>query len=188
MPSVTDETAPGAPASGHVSPDAARAPASGHVSPDPARAPAGAQASPDEFAAAWEAFFLAVRRAKGRASAQPPAGGLSFAQFHLLAPLGADGPQTIRALAETAGIAPPTATRMLDGLERDALVTRTQSATDRRCVLVDLTADGRRALERTAAAMAAARARVAESLSAAEREQATALLHRLAVVVEEQMP
>jgi DNA-binding MarR family transcriptional regulator len=76
----------------------------------------------------------------------------------------------------------------LDGLERDGLVTRTPCATDRRCVMVDLTAEGRAALEVSAAAIAAARARIADSLTAAEREQAIALLRRLAAVVEEQLP
>jgi MarR family transcriptional regulator, organic hydroperoxide resistance regulator len=150
----------------------------------PAPAPAPAT---DDFAEAWEAFFRAVRRAKGRAGAQPPAHGLSLAQYHLLAPLAGGEAQTIRALAETAGVAPPTATRMLDGLERDGFVRRTPSCTDRRCVAVDLTAAGRDALGRTGAVMRDARARVAASLSGAEREQATALLRRLAVVVEEQL-
>jgi MarR family transcriptional regulator for hemolysin len=142
----------------------------------------------DDFAAAWETFFLAVRRAKGRASAQPPEEGVSFAQYHLLAPLSGGGAQTIRALAEAAGVAPPTATRMLDGLDRDGLVTRSPSATDRRCVIVDLTPAGRTALERTEAALVAGRARIAGSLTEEEREQAAALLRRLAVVVEEQLP
>jgi MarR family transcriptional regulator, organic hydroperoxide resistance regulator len=139
----------------------------------------------DDFITAWEGFFRAVRRAKGRAAAQPPEAGVSFAQYHLLAPLSGGEAQTIRALAEAAGVAPPTATRMLDGLDRDGLVTRTPSATDRRCVTVDLTPA---ALERTETALAAGRARIADSLSEAEREQAAALLRRLAVVVEEQLP
>jgi MarR family transcriptional regulator, organic hydroperoxide resistance regulator len=142
----------------------------------------------DDFITAWEGFFRAVRRAKGRAAAQPPEAGVSFAQYHLLAPLSGGEAQTIRALAEAAGVAPPTATRMLDGLDRDGLVTRTPSATDRRCVTVDLTPPGRAALERTETALAAGRARIADSLSEAEREQAAALLRRLAVVVEEQLP
>jgi MarR family transcriptional regulator, organic hydroperoxide resistance regulator len=142
----------------------------------------------DDFAAAWEAFFRAVRRAKGRASAQPPAHGVSLAQYHLIAPLSGGGAQTIRALAETAGVAPPTATRMLDGLDRDGLVTRTPSATDRRCVVVELTPVGREALQSTEAAIADGRARIAGSLTEAEREQAAQLLRRLAVVVEEQLP
>jgi DNA-binding MarR family transcriptional regulator len=142
----------------------------------------------DDFAAAWDSFFRAVRRARGRAVAQPPEHGLTLSQYHLLVPLAGGGSQTIRVLAEAAGVAPPTATRMLDGLERDRLVTRTPSATDRRCVTVDLTAAGRDALERTERAIVAGRARIAGSLTGAEREQAAVLLRRLAVVVEEQLP
>jgi DNA-binding MarR family transcriptional regulator len=161
------------------------------VTTSPADAAAGAApaaGSADAFAAAWEEFFRAVRRAKGRAGASPPEHGLSIAQYHLLAPLASGGAQTIGALAEAADVAPPTATRMLDGLDRDGLVTRTPSATDRRCVSVDLTPRGREALGLTQAAMAQARARIADSLSADERERATALLRRLAVVIEEQLP
>jgi DNA-binding MarR family transcriptional regulator len=149
--------------------------------------PAGAPAAADDFAAAWEAFFRAVRRAKGRASARKPANGLSLSQYHLLAPLEAAGePLTLRALAEAAAVTPPTATRMLDGL--DGLATRRPSARDRRCVTVALTPAGREALGVTGALLADARARIAGSLSDAERAQASALLRRLALVVEEQLP
>src|SRR5919107_3828904 len=110
--------------------------------PPPASAPAAA----DDFAAAWEDFFRAVRRAKGRASARKPANGLSLSQYHLLAPLAAaDEPLTVRSLAEAAAVTPPTATRMLDGLVRDGLATRRPSARDRRCVTVSLTPAGREA-------------------------------------------
>jgi MarR family transcriptional regulator, organic hydroperoxide resistance regulator len=145
-------------------------------------------ASRDDFSAAWEDFFRAVRRAKGRAAARPPATGLSTAQYQLLAPLSAEPAQTIRALAEAAGVAAPTATRMLDGLERDGYVTRAPAETDRRRVEVDLTQDGRRALEATREVIEAARRRISDSLSAEDRAQAARLLHRLAEVVEEQLP
>jgi DNA-binding MarR family transcriptional regulator len=77
---------------------------------------------------------------------------------------------------------------MLDGLARAGLVTRTPAPADRRRVVVEITPAGRKALARTHAAVLEARARIAGSLSDAEREQAAALLRRLAVVVEEQLP
>jgi DNA-binding MarR family transcriptional regulator len=153
----------------------------------PARG-AGGAAPVDEFVAAWEGFFRAVRRAKGRASARPPADGLSLAQYHLLAPLADGAPLTVRALAEAAAVAPPTATRMLDCLVRDGLATRRPSSEDRRCVTVDLTPSGRDALAVTGEALAEMRARIAGSLSESERPQAAALLRRLTLVVEEQLP
>jgi DNA-binding MarR family transcriptional regulator len=147
-----------------------------------------ADATDDDFAAAWEDFFRAVRRAKGRASAQPPADGLSLAQHQLLTPLASEPAQTIRALADAAGVAAPTATRMLDGLERAGYVTRAADVKDRRCVVVDLTPDGRTALEVTGRALNANRRRISTSLSDGDREQAARLLRRLARIVEEQLP
>jgi DNA-binding MarR family transcriptional regulator len=141
----------------------------------------------DDFTAAWEHFFRTVRRARGRANARPPRDGLSLAQYQLLGALEGGEGLSVRALAEAAGVAAPTATRMLDGLQRDGFVTRTPSPADRRCVVVELTPAGRKALARTHAQVVDARARISASLSDAEREQAAALLRRLAVVVEEQV-
>jgi DNA-binding MarR family transcriptional regulator len=141
----------------------------------------------DDFTAAWDDFFRAVRRARGRANARPPADGVSLAQYHLLVPLESGEGHSVRGLAEAAGVAAPTATRMLDGLCRDGLVTRTPAPADRRRVVVELTPAGREALARTHDLVLDARARIAGSLSEAEREQAAALLRRLAVVVEEQL-
>src|SRR5690348_10067167 len=104
-----------------------------------------AKAPVDDFPAAWEAFFKAARRATGRAAAQPPRDGLSLAQYQLLAPLETESGQTIRALAVAAGVAAPTATRMLDGLERNGYITRAADVRDRRCVVVELTTQGRAA-------------------------------------------
>ena len=64
--------------------------------------------------------------------------------MHVLLPLlDGGGPCSVRELAEAAAIASPTATRTLDGLERDGLVIRRPSETDRRSVLVELTDEGR---------------------------------------------
>jgi DNA-binding MarR family transcriptional regulator len=142
----------------------------------------------DDFPAAWEAFFKAARRATGRAAAQPPRDGLSLAQYQLLAPLESEPAQTIRALAESAGVAAPTATRMLDGLERNGVITRAVATRDRRCVVVELTEAGRAALAITRRAIEANRRRISASLTEEERAQAARLLRRLAEVVEEQLP
>ena len=83
-------------------------------------------------------------------------------------------------LAASAGVAPPTATRMLDALVRDGLVERTPCEHDRRVVRVALTAAGRDAVDAAAARVAARRARVRDHLTPAEQEQAAALLRRLA--------
>jgi DNA-binding MarR family transcriptional regulator len=131
-----------------------------------------------------EDFFRAAQRARGRAS-QAHADGLSLSQYHVMAPL-ADAPQGVTALAIAAGVAAPTATRTLDALVRDGLVTRTQSEDDRRCVSVSLTPEGRRALTQTSRVVADARGRIADTLAPDEQAQAAAILDRLATAIEEQ--
>jgi DNA-binding MarR family transcriptional regulator len=139
------------------------------------------------FTAAWEDFTRAVRRARGRSTGPLAESGLTLAQFHLLEPLRDGGELTVSELAVGAGVAAPTATRMLDALVRDGLVTRRPAEHDRRAVLVGLTADGRTATNAAAKLVEAARARIRDSLTPEEQEQAAALLRRLAAAVEERL-
>jgi DNA-binding MarR family transcriptional regulator len=141
----------------------------------------------DQFTAAWETFFRTTRRLRSRAGKQPLE-GLSLPQYHLLEALRDDDELTVGVLAEAAGVAPPTATRMLDCLARDGYIERRHSETDRRAVLVSLTPSGRIAVQAAHEQASAWRRRVFESLEPAEREQAAALLNRLSEVLEEQMP
>ena len=141
----------------------------------------------DQFTAAWETFFRTTRRLRSRAGKQPLE-GLSLPQYHLLEALRDADELTVGVLAEAAGVAPPTATRMLDCLARDGYVARRHSETDRRSVLVSLTPSGRIAVEAAHEQVSAWRRRVLESLEPEEREQAAALLLRLSQAMEEQMP
>lgn len=140
-----------------------------------------------EFTAAWEDFTRATRRARGRVLGPLGESGLSLAQYQLLDGLRSAGELTVTELAVGAGVAPPTATRMLDALVRDGRVTRRTADHDRRAVLISLTEEGRAAVEEAGRRVEAARARVRDSLTPAEQEQAAALLRRLAAVVEEQL-
>jgi DNA-binding MarR family transcriptional regulator len=141
----------------------------------------------EEFTAAWESFFRTTRRLRARAG-RLPVEGLSLSQYHLLEALGENDELTVGELAESAGVAPPTATRMLDCLARDEYVQRQHSETDRRSVLVSLTPAGRLALQAAQAQVLAFRRRVFESLEPEDREHAARLLRRLAEVMEEQGP
>jgi DNA-binding MarR family transcriptional regulator len=144
-------------------------------------------AATDQFAAAWERFFRTTRRLRSRAGKQPLE-GLSLPQYHLLEALRGEAELTVGVLAEAAGVAPPTATRMLDCLARDGYVSRRHSEEDRRSVLVSLTPSGRVAVQAAHEQISAWRRRVFESLEPAEREQAAALLTRLSEAMEEQTP
>jgi DNA-binding MarR family transcriptional regulator len=138
----------------------------------------------EEFTAAWEEFFRTTRRVRARANRNRTE-GLSLPQYHLLEGLRETEELTVGELADAAGVAPPTATRMLDCLARLGYVFRRQSETDRRVVLVSLTAEGEDELERAHGTATAFRRRVFESLTPEEREHAAPLLRRLAEVMEE---
>ena len=140
----------------------------------------------DQLSAAWETFFRTTRRLRSRAGKQLIE-GLSLPQYHLLEPLRAVDERSVGELAEAAGVAAPTATRMLDCLARDGYVERRHSESDRRSVLVSLTPHGRAAAEAAHEHVSAWRARVFESLEPEEREQAARLLSRLSQVLEEQL-
>lgn len=134
------------------------------------------------FEEAWGEFFASVRRMKGRLATSE--GELSLSQHHLLIAL-ADSPSLpVGELALAAGVAPPTATRMLDGLERDGIVTREPSPEDRRKVVVRLTEEGRRVVRRKRREIEDRRRKVYESLSEEERAHATHLLHRFAELLD----
>jgi DNA-binding MarR family transcriptional regulator len=141
-------------------------------------------ASHQELTEALHDFFQAARRARGRAAREPAAGVLSLAQYHLLEPL-AGGPRTNRELAELAGISAPTATRMVDGLLERKLVSRVEDPTDRRAVVISLTAKGRTALAKKESEYGERRSRLADALEPHEQKVAAELLRRLAAVIEE---
>lgn len=153
--------------------------------------PAGGDRSDSEasarrrFAEAWDEFFAAVRRARGRAARDPKRGSLTLAQYQLLAVFAHARELSVGAVAEAGGVAPPTATRMLAGLERDGVVTRRGAEHDRRFVTVSLTAKGRRLLDRKRALVKEKQAAIFASLAADERRQAETILRRLATAIEE---
>ena len=132
---------------------------------------------------AFERFLGALRRARRRVPAGSD-GRLTLAQLHLAGALEAHPGRTVRELAEAAGVSQPTITRALDALQRQGLVTRAASPEDRRCVLVELTAEGRELLRTERERIDARRHELLAELSPDERRQAERLLVRLADLVE----
>ena len=132
----------------------------------------------ERFADAWDAFVVAVRRAQARG--QKPSEGLTLPQYYLLEPLGKVPALPLCELAERAGIAAPTATRIIDGLEREGTLDRERSPEDRRTVLVSLTPKGQRVLKRKHRELTERRQRLYEQLDPTEREQSERLLRHLA--------
>ncbi|MEX1142453.1 MAG: MarR family transcriptional regulator [Thermoleophilaceae bacterium] len=138
----------------------------------------------ERFEAAWDGFAAALRRRRSRVADRPDA-KLTPAQYHLLSALEGGRALAVGELARAAGVSSPTATRMLDGLERDGLVTRQPAVEDRRRISVTTTGAGASALAETRARIDGIRERLFAELTPEERAQAEALLPRLAEALEQ---
>ena len=137
----------------------------------------------ERFTAAWDAFSKALLRARSRAWQQPAP--LTPAQYYLLLALSHEPGLGVGEMAAAAGCSSPTATRMLDGLERDGVVVRESSSRDRRRTIVSLTPKGKRLLAQQRRRSDRKKQRLYEQLTPAERRQTEDLLHRLAEVIGE---
>lgn len=130
------------------------------------------------FASAFDQLMLAARRLQARSGG--PNTTLSLAQYYILLELKLCGELPLGRLAEEVGIAPPTATRLLDGLEREGLIERRRPPHNRRTVLLSLTPAGRRRLAAKRRELTRRRSLLYNRLTPAEREQAPQLLTHLA--------
>jgi DNA-binding MarR family transcriptional regulator len=141
-------------------------------------------AGAEEFFDGFDSLAQAIRRARG-ASAQNADDLLTFSQYALLQSLVDEDTARVSDLAAGAGVSPSTATRILDALERRAIVRRDRSPDDRRGVTVTLTALGRRTLDRQAAWMRGRQRAFYEQLPETERELVGDVLIRLAALIDE---
>ncbi|MGH7734855.1 MAG: MarR family winged helix-turn-helix transcriptional regulator [Gemmatimonadales bacterium] len=105
--------------------------------------------------------------------------GLTVAQARVLHVLSDRGALRMADVAALLDVVPRTATSMVDGLEAAALVRRWPDPEDRRSVRVELTAAGRRLLDRLHVARRASAEQVFGTLTSAERRQFVALLEQL---------
>jgi DNA-binding MarR family transcriptional regulator len=105
----------------------------------------GRDAALESAQAAFRELLGAERRLRGRD--QQREGRLSHAQMRALIALGKHEPATAGELAKAADLNPASVTAMLDHLEAETIVERRRSKTDRRCVHVVLTSQGRALLE-----------------------------------------
>jgi len=81
-----------------------------------------------------------------RLRAERPQGSISLSAISILGTLKRLGPTAATRLAAEEGLRPQSLTRMIMGLERKGLISRTQSNADRREILIALTEKGRRVL------------------------------------------
>jgi MarR family transcriptional regulator for hemolysin len=96
-------------------------------------------------------------------------------------------PMSQRALADLVGVEGPSMVAMLDRLERDGLVTRAPSPTDRRVKLVHLTDAGTVLYEQVRKEAAAVRTSLFDGIAPAALAAAADLLEVLRARIEEQL-
>lgn len=136
------------------------------------------------FLAAFDAFAQAVRRARG-APIQGDDGALTLSQYALLRGLADQRSARVSELANGAGVAPSTATRILDALERRGIIVRERPVADRRAVTIALTDRGRDVLAEQDRWLRGRQRAFFSGLPQAERELAPDLLLRLAALIDE---
>jgi DNA-binding MarR family transcriptional regulator len=138
----------------------------------------------DNFVAAFDAFSQAIRRARGADRSDDPE-HLTFSQYALLRTLADRDGARVSDLAGQAAVTPSTATRILDALERRAIVYRTRSTHDRRGVTVTLTSAGRAALRRQDAWVQGRQRAFYAQLPGPEQALAPDLLLRMSALIDE---
>lgn len=137
------------------------------------------EANIDEVIAAAERLFYAMRKA--RTTSGRAVGGLSAAQVTMIEPLLNEPELSVGRLAEAAGVAVPTATRMLKQLEAKDVVSRRRSPDDDRQVLISLTGHGRAELSAVRTALRQRQVQRLRTLTPAERR---GLVHHLDLLTE----
>jgi DNA-binding MarR family transcriptional regulator len=107
-----------------------------------------------------------------------------YGTLHMLGGCGPDHRATPGEIAAWLRMSPSGITGRLDGLERRGFIRRLPAATDRRKVIVELTAEGRRAWLEALSAQGAEEARLLAPLDDDEQEQLSGLLRRMLLVID----
>ncbi|MFJ8314230.1 MULTISPECIES: MarR family winged helix-turn-helix transcriptional regulator [unclassified Streptomyces] len=136
------------------------------------------------FTQAVQDLLSATRRSRGRLAGQSrPA--LSLSQVQLLEALADHGTLGVSEIAEHAGVATPTATRMLQQLERDGIITRTRTPGNERRVEVALTASGAGLLDGHRTRLRERQLRAYRELAPGQRSAITELTQRLIELIDD---
>ena len=124
----------------------------------------------------------ASRRSSSRMQRRMPE--ISVPQLAILLAVEQAGDQGVGAIADAAGLAQPTVTRSLGGLERGGLISRRPDDRDRRGTKIGLTGQGRKLLREKQDEIADRMVLLWSGLTDAERGLAIPLLERLAELLD----
>jgi DNA-binding MarR family transcriptional regulator len=105
--------------------------------------------------------------------------GLTGKHFGCMATIVDEGPLSQQTLGDRLRVDRTTIVAVVDELERRGFVARPRNPADRRAYALEATAEGRRWVRRTSAALADAEARLLDGLEPDEREELIRLLQKL---------
>ncbi len=122
----------------------------------------------DTIPSIMQAVRVQMRRSRGP--------GVSVPQFRVLTYLNRTEGASLSAVADRVGLSLPAMSRLVDGLVDRNLVRREESETDRRFVVLRLTAEGRNLVH---TARAATQTHLAEALDGLTPTQRTQVMHAM---------
>jgi DNA-binding MarR family transcriptional regulator len=102
-------------------------------------------------------------------------GGITLERARILWQL-VESPRRSGEIAQRCGLTPASVSELVDLLERDGFVRRSEDRNDRRVVVVEISARGRREIERVGELMTAPVAKILAGLSADKRSRIAAAL------------
>jgi DNA-binding MarR family transcriptional regulator len=140
--------------------------------------PASRGAATDEARLAGLLLSLLPRIGKIAAQVAHERGAITLERARILWQL-TEAPRRSGELAQRCALTPASISELVDSLERDGYVRRSEDRNDRRVVVVDITARGRREIERVGELMRAPVAKVIAGLSADKRARLAAALNDL---------
>jgi DNA-binding MarR family transcriptional regulator len=112
-------------------------------------------------------------------------GYYEFETLHMLAGCGPGHRPTPKEIAAWLHMSPSAITSRIDALEQRRFLRRRPSTVDRRSVVIELTAAGRRVWRRACGDQTAGQAELLAPLSPAEKEQLGGLLRRVMAVIDQ---
>nr|WP_255426453.1 MarR family transcriptional regulator [Pseudonocardia sp. C8] len=141
----------------------------------------------DAWAEACNGIYRVLKRGRGTVGRRGAGTDLTEAQVATLESVAHQGPLPVGVIARQAGIAQPTVTRMINGLERQGVVRRIPGEHDDRVVLVELTEAGRELWEAKYALLRHWQRDSLLRFPAEQRADVVAVLSRLVEIIEEQI-
>ncbi|MFI8566463.1 MarR family winged helix-turn-helix transcriptional regulator [Rhodococcus sp. NPDC078407] len=141
----------------------------------------------EAFGDACNALFLVLKRGRGTVGTRADGASLSESQIAMLESVAKNGPLGVKAIADLAGVAQPTVSRMLNALEKQGVVVRSPSPQDERAVLVELTESGRQLWESKRALLRYFQRDALLRFAPDRRVEVVEMLRELTAIIEDQI-